>query len=189
MDSTAFMNFTFLSEIYSYSIIDWFKLLGAIIAYLLLILRLKDYYQDRIMLEIDIKSAKFSTALLTAYHTGGTRIEFLVDIRNKGKQPTSISKVSFFSDNLDFNDLELCNASSFSQFGGPSPYFKPIRVNTNDRIHRAFVLSKGNWLEGWNELNCTIKFETSHKTITKKITVTKEDSDLNIYQHLAFDSK
>lgn len=167
----------------SFTIFEWFTLIGSITAYILFLLKLKDYYQDRIRLEVDIKSAKFSTAPLDAHHAGGTKIEFIVDIKNKGKQPTTISKVKFYSDNPDFNDFDLHNSKGYSPGEGPSSYFKPIRLNANDRTNQIFVLMKGNSFEGWNELNCTVKFETSHNTIVRKVKVNRVD-DLNIYERL-----
>lgn len=175
--------------IQSFTIFEWFTLIGSMTAYILSLLKLKDYYQDRIRLEVDIKSAKFSTEPLTAHHSGGTKIEFIVDIRNKGKQPTTISKVKFYSDNPDFSDFDLHNFKGTpSRYEGVSTYFKPIRVDANDRTNQVFVLSKGNSFEGLNELNCTVKFETSHNEIVRNIKVNKVN-DFNIYEQLPLDRK
>jgi|BarGraIncu00222A_1022003.scaffolds.fasta_scaffold04433_1 hypothetical protein len=183
------LNYTALYlSIQSFTIFEWFTLFGSLTAYILFLLKLKDYYQDRIRLEVDIESAKFSTAPLDGYHNGGTKIEFLVDIRNEGKQPTTISKVNFLSDNPDFSDFDLHNSKAYSPGEGPSSYFKPIRVDANDRTNQVFTLMKGNSFEGWDELNCTVNFETSHNTIVRNVKVNRVNN-LNIYEKLPLDKK
>jgi len=175
-------------NIRSFTIFEWFTLFGSMTAYILFLLKLKDYYQDRIRLKIDIISAQFSSEPLDSDHNGGTKIEILADIKNKGKQPTTISKVNFFSDNPDFSDFDLHNYNNYSRSDGPSSYFKPIRVNANDRTNQVFVLKKGNSFEGWDELNCTIIFETSHNTIVRNVRANRVN-DINIYEHLTLDRK
>lgn len=49
-----------------------------------------------------------------------------------------------------------------------SIYFEPIRVEANDRIEKKLFARKMIYLENCDELNGTLKFETSHKAIIKQ---------------------
>lgn len=166
MNSTAL-----LLDINSYRLIDWFNIFGSLTAFMLSFLKIREYYQDQIKLKIDIKSAYFTTAPLSDYGgVGGTKVDFLIDIRNKGKQPTTISRIDFYSDDSRFTNLKLNNLTTRHSS------FEPIRVEANDRIEQdIFIKKELIYLENCKDLNCTLKFETSHKTITKRLTVPKKN--------------
>lgn len=167
-NSTALFNYTaLLLEVHSYRLTDWFTVTGSVMAFILGILKIVEYKQDQINLIINIKNACFTTEPENAvYDSGGTRADFLINIRNKGRQPTTISRIDLFSDNPDYNNLRAI----YSIYE-----FKPIRIEGNDSIELELFTRKMIYLEDLSELKCILKFETSHREITKKIKVTRKN--------------
>lgn len=167
-NSTELFNYTaLLLEVSSYRLTDWFTVSGSAMAFILGILKIIEYKQDQIDLIINIKDAYFTTEPVNAvYDSGGTRADFLINIRNKGRQPTTISRIDLFSDNPNYNDLRVI----YSIYE-----FKPIRIEGNDSIELKLFTKKMIYLEDSNELKCTLKFETSHKKIAKETKVNRKN--------------
>lgn len=134
-----------------------------------MILQIKEYWNNQIRLDIDIKNADFITNPGNSYgYQDYTNVTFVVDIKNRGKQPTTISAINFFSEVPSFTDLKASDNRKHMPF-------EPIRLEANDRIKKDIFVYENIYLKDRNSFSCTLEFETSHKTITKKITASKED--------------
>ncbi|WP_135612932.1 hypothetical protein [Methanococcoides sp. AM1] len=159
---------------------DLFNLFGSSIAFILLALKIIEYRRDKIKLDIDLNLLSFSTIYPNeesrAYGSvEDTYVSIIADIKNTGRQPTTVSKIVLFSDNENFSDLKMFNElENKSQFSALSYTFIPIRVEANDRIEMKIFTSKNIYLENFESMNCTIEFTTSHKVITKRLKVTEK---------------
>jgi len=162
-----------IQQVSQYTLLDWFELFGALLAFILVLLRIKKYWKDRINLSIELSQSSF-------YSNEGnmsqdeTKIGIIADIRNKGKQPTTISKVVFKSDNKDFTGLKMNNYLKRGSLVNRR-VFNPIRIEPNDRREVSLNVGKDIYLEDFKSMNAELTFKTSHKNILKTIKITKNE--------------
>jgi len=126
--------------------------------------------RNKVNLEIDVKQKRFDSESLGDYdeRTEKTKIGIEADIRNKGLEPTSISKVMMY---IDYGKTkgEMFNDLTWNKF-------KKIRIEANDRkseelniVYPIFIPKE------IKEVNAEIIFHTTYKNIIKKIKLTKEE--------------
>lgn len=145
-----------------------FTISGSILAF---ILGIDKYINDQVRLRIDIKDAYFVTRPPNSLRPQSTMLDIVVDIRNEGRQPTTISGVDLSSNITDLNNVSLSNTINHYSSGISRSSFEPIRVDADYRIEKDLFVVEGIYLESCNEFDCTLNFKTAHKTITKRLTV------------------
>ncbi len=159
-----------LDQLSSYNLLDWFELIGALIAFILFILKIIEYNYDKIRLSIDVKVKEFNNYKGSNMDEPYSELILLADIKNTGRQPTTISKVELKSDNDKFTDIELHNNKGRGEHGFWYSGFEPIRINPNDRIESKLFCTTG-YLEDFKGLNLRLIFKTSHKDIIRELKI------------------
>lgn len=169
------MNSTALFLDHQSSLTYWFTIFGSFFAFILTILKIDEIIKNRIMLKIDVKEAYFvSKPSNLCGEPDRTRLDIVLDIRNEGRQPTTISGIDFYSNITNFSDFMLYNEISSSASGKiRMPSFEPIEVKANYRIEKKIFTEKMIYLENLNEFDCTLNIKTAHKTIVQKVNVLK----------------
>jgi len=150
-----------------YTLLDWFQLVGAVVAFILAILKGWEFWKNRVRLDISLKQKRFKSQTIKDHDSYDiTEIEIDVDLKNKGLEPTSISSVEFHSSIKGLHKIEMCNVVH---------YFEKIRVDSNDRTEFVLYLKKNILLSDTiKSLDATLIFKTTHKDISQHIILKRE---------------
>ncbi len=156
-----------------YTIIDWFQLLGAIIAFVLLFLQINEYRKKRVSLDITLTKAAFYSHEADSYSPSRTEINITIDLKNTGLEPTTLSGVEFQSDIENLNSVELKNV----RYSGNSlirEEFNEVRIDPNDRKNEELFAHIEEFIpQDINEIKGNLIFKTTHKDISKTVTLTR----------------
>lgn len=171
-------NGSIMTEIFeNNSITSLYYFVGSTVAIILGFLQIYTYTQDRIKLGIDLNLSS-----LTLYpprqieygsieERGCTKISIDTDIKNKGRQPVTISKVELISANNEYK-LKLFNGMNDYFAGYRSSSIESIRIDSNDRKNITFFNDEMPYIEDFKSLDWFVLFYTSHKKIEKKLALT-----------------
>jgi len=157
-------------QIQNSPIFGWIQLAGILVAFILGIMKVIDLSNNRLKLAMKVLSKKFNNRQGNGYETPSLDLEILIDINNKGKQKTSISKIIFESDNPKFNNIEL---NSFEMGGVPRLF--PIKIDGHDRREIKFYGHKKDYIDNFDGMNGKLIFKTSHKDFIVNIKIPKNN--------------
>lgn len=159
----------------NFSLTSLYYFIGSTLAIILACLQIYAYAQDRINIDIDLTSNQIVSYPPNKRQVGYDEehgyvdIKINADIRNKGRQPVTISKVELSDTNNDYK-IELYTKNEPFRGGAYRSIFESIRLESNDRINKVFFDRIG-YIENFNSLEWVVLFYTSNKTIKKKLTI------------------
>jgi len=164
-------------QLLNFNILEWFTFTGAIFSTILMILKIMEHFNKKVMLKIDIKEAYYYDIPFEDETISTTYLELYIDLKNIGLEAFTISEIEFASLNKKIGSIELDN-----QKGNPDGVkrltaFYDIRMDKNHRsIYELFkyvdYLGKNNKL-----IKGELIFKTSKKDFTKKVTLLKKSLD------------
>ncbi|MBN1763203.1 MAG: hypothetical protein JW878_09060 [Methanomicrobia archaeon] len=158
------------------SLSDWFHTLGSLIAFALLFLRLIEFRKKRVDLKINLEQDLFTSHQVQDFDTyNETEIRIKVELTNKGLEPTTLNGADFYSDYEELNNLSMSDEKIMHPYGLEFE-FNPIRIEGNDRKTVTLTVFKNTLLpEDKKQINAKVILKTTHKDISKKITLKRND--------------
>lgn len=159
----------------NFSLTSLYYFIGSTLAIILACLQIYAYTQDRINVDIDLSSNQIvsyppnETQAGYDEEYGYVNIKIDADIRNKGRQPVTISKVELrdITNNYKF---ELYTKNEPFIGGTYHSIFESIRLESNDRVNKKFF-NCIDYMENFVSLDWVVLFYTSSKTIKKKLII------------------
>lgn len=159
----------------NFSLISLYYFIGSTLAIILACLQIYAYTQDRINIDIDLTSNQIvscppnKTQAGYEEEYGYVDIKIDADIRNKGRQPVTISKVELRDINNNYK-FELYTKREPFIGGIYHSIFESIRLESNDRVNKNYFNRIG-YMENFDSLDWVVLFYTSNKTIKKKLII------------------
>lgn len=152
------------------ALFETLTIIGLCLSLILGIFNLWKLKRNRVNLNVELKQIKFDSESTSDYDQKieETIISLEADIKNKGLEPTSISKVTM---ELDYKKIK---GEMFTQWN-PREFFN-IRLEPNDRksqmLHIKYPLFIPKEIK---EVNATVKIYTTYKDIVKEIKLIKRE--------------
>lgn len=105
-----------------------------------------------------------------------TKIEFELDIKNSGLEPTTISKIEFKSEVDELEECEMKNRR-WAENNMHHSEFNPIRVEKNDRKNVSIHTYQNTFIgDDLDNIEGELTFKTTHENVNKEIEIKRTDS-------------